>query len=447
MAAGTKGCGGVHAGSAGRASRLVAKLPPAPPKKRVADTSAIPFAAYKNHIVIRGCEVMSVQALVEFEAMVGRWTETEAKAWFARQPWVMGCNFTPSNAINQLEMWQAETFDIEAIRAELALAADVGMNAVRVYLHDLLWAEDPDGFLDRIDTMLAVADGFGIRVMLVLFDSCWHPDPALGPQPAPKPGVHNSGWVQSPGIPALRDPGQRPRLERYIKGVVGRFRKDRRVLAWDIWNEPDNGPEVSLCDAGELNAKADLVLPVLIDAFDWARSMRPVQPLTSAIWLGDWSSPDRMTPLQQAQTGLSDVISFHNYGTADDFAQRIAWLSVFDRPMWCTEFMARPAGSTFEAILPVAKLHNVGAFCWGLVRGKTQTHLPWAAWENPNLAGLKDKWFHDIFDVGGVPYDATEVEFLRLLRTLDDKAPHWPIIGVEAGKDGAARAGGAARAA
>nr|WP_315382789.1 cellulase family glycosylhydrolase [uncultured Sphingomonas sp.] len=398
-------------------------------------------------MVSNGYGQIPAMPAAECGTMVGRWTEAEAKAWYAQQPWVMGCNFTPSNAINQLEMWQAATFDIAAVRAELALAADVGMNAVRVYLHDLLWAEDPDGFLDRIDTLLAAADGYGIRVMLVLFDSCWHPDPALGPQPAPKPGVHNSGWVQSPGIPALRDPAQRPRLEAYIKGVVGRFRTDRRVLAWDIWNEPDNGPEVSLCDAGELGAKADLVLPLLVDAFGWARSMRPLQPLTSGIWLGDWSSPELLTPLQQAQTGLSDVISFHNYGTAEDFAQRIDWLSVFDRPIWCTEFMARPAGSTFEAILPVAKARHVGAFCWGLVRGKTQTHLPWAAWENPNLAGLKDKWFHDIFDVGGVPYDDTEVEFLRLLRTIDDKAPHWPIIEVEAGKNGSAEAGDAAKAA
>lgn len=396
-----------------------------PPKKRVAGTPAIHISAYKNDMVIGSYgQILAAEAT----RMVGQWTEGQAHAWFAQQPWVMGCNFTPSNAINQLEMWQADTFDIDAIRTELALAADVGMNAVRVYLHDLLWAEDPAGFLDRIDTMLAVADGFGIRVMLVLFDSCWHPDPALGPQPMPKPGVHNSGWVQSPGIPALRDPGQRARLEAYVKGVIGHFRSDRRVLAWDIWNEPDNGPEVSLCDAGELTAKAGLVLPLLVDAFAWARHLQPVQPLTSAIWLGDWSAPALLTPLQQAQTGLSDVISFHNYGAAEDFARRIDWLRAFNRPIWCTEFMARPAGSTFEAILPIAKERQVGAFCWGLVRGKTQTHLPWAAWENPNLAGLKDKWFHDIFDVGGVPYDAAEIAFLRMLRALDEKTPHWPLI-------------------
>lgn len=359
-----------------------------------------------------------------------QWSAEAAQRWWAGQPWPMGCNFTPSTAINQLEMWQAATFDLPRIDAELALAASVGMNAVRVYLHDLLWVDDAPGFLARVEAFLAAADRHGIRTMLVLFDSCWNPEPALGPQPHPKPDVHNSGWVQAPGMTALRDPAQRGRLEAYVRGVVGRFRDDPRVLAWDIWNEPDNGPEVSLCDADELAGKAALVLPLMRDAFDWARAMDPIQPLTSAIWLGDWSARERMTPLQQAQIDLSDVISFHNYGVAEDFAQRLEWLRVFGRPLLCTEFMARPAGSTFEAILPIAHARKVGAFCWGLVQGKTQTHLPWASWENPNLAGLKDKWFHDIFDSTGTAHDPHEIEFLRLLGAIDDRTPHWPLVAV-----------------
>ncbi|MDT8760170.1 cellulase family glycosylhydrolase [Sphingomonas psychrotolerans] len=362
--------------------------------------------------------------------MRDQWTTEQAHHWWAKQPWPMGCNFTPSNAINQLEMWQAETFDLPLIEAELALAASVGMNAVRVYLHDLLWVDDAAGFLQRVADFLTAADRHGIRTMFVLFDSCWHPEPALGAQPQPRPGVHNSGWVQSPGIPALRDPAQRGRLEAYVRGVVGRFGKDLRVLAWDVWNEPDNGPEVSACNPDELAAKADLVLPLLRDAFSWAREMDPIQPLTSAIWLGDWSSPDRLTPLQHAQTSLSDVVSFHNYGSAEDFARRVDWLRAFDRPLLCTEFMARPAGSTFEAILPVAKAGGVGAFCWGLVRGKTQTHLPWESWESPNLAGLEGKWFHDIFEVGGIAHDPQEVELLRLLSAIDTRTPHWPLVEV-----------------
>lgn len=361
-----------------------------------------------------------------------RWTPDTAHAWFAAQPWLVGCNFTPSTAINQLEMWQASTFDLKTIEAELALAASVGMNAVRVYLHDLLWLEDVEAFLNRIDTFLGVAERHQIRVMLVLFDSCWHPEPALGPQPQPREGVHNSGWVQSPGMPALKNVNEHGRLENYVKGVVGRFGQDPRVLAWDIWNEPDNGPEVALCDPVALNAKADLVVPLLLAAFRWAREMRPAQPLTSGIWLGDWSAPNLLSPIQQTQTGHSDIISFHNYGVAHDFLQRVKWLQTMGRPLLCTEFMARPAGSTFQSILPVAKEEKVGAFCWGLVKGKTQTHLPWDKWDNPNIDGLRDAWFHDIFDEAGQPHDPSEIEFLRLISEIERAASGGSLAGYAA---------------
>ena len=351
--------------------------------------------------------------------MSERWTPQAAREWFSALPWLVGCNFTPSHAINQLEMWQADTFNLATIDRELGLAASVGMNAVRVYLHDLLWMEDAEGFLRRIDAFLGVAESHGILVMLVLFDSCWHPEPALGPQPEPREGVHNSGWVQSPGIPTLQNVDEHHRLEAYVKGVVARFANDSRVLAWDIWNEPDNGPEVALCDPAALKAKADLVVPLLVEAFGWTREMNPTQPLTSGIWLGDWSAPDLLSRIQRAQTENSDVISFHNYGVAEDFVQRVKWLKTMGRPLLCTEFMARPAGSTFQAILPAAKELEVGAFCWGLVRGKTQTHLPWDSWPNPNIEGLKDAWFHDIFDDAGVPHDPAEVEFLRLLNQTE----------------------------
>ena len=108
----------------------------------------------------------------------------------------------------------------------------------------------PPGFKKRIDTFLGIAAKHKIRPMLVLFDSCWDPFPKLGPQRAPKPGVHNSGWMQSPGAEALKDRSQYPRLEAYVKGVVGAFANDDRVLAWDVWNEPDNPNRSSYGKAG-----------------------------------------------------------------------------------------------------------------------------------------------------------------------------------------------------
>jgi hypothetical protein len=343
----------------------------------------------------------------------GRWTADAAQHWYAGLPWLVGCNFTPSYAINQLEFWQAETFDPEVIDRELAWAAALGMNAVRVYLHDLLWEQDADGFTSRIDTYLAIAASHGIRTMLVLFDSCWDPNPVLGPQRDPAPGIHNSGWVQSPGMTALADPSQHDRLRNYVQGIVGAFANDDRVLAWDIWNEPDNGPEVALCDRRELAAKSALVEPLLVESFAWAREAGASQPLTSAIWLGNWSAHHRLTPIQRAQTANSDVISFHNYGKPRDFGRRIRWLRSFGRPTLCTEYMARSAGSTFEGILPKARKHRVAAFCWGLVLGRTQTHLAWDATENHKISEGSRPWFHDVLHPDGTPHSAREAEFLR----------------------------------
>lgn len=166
-----------------------------------------------------------------------RWTEQQANAWYAQQPWPVGANFLPSTAINQLEMWQSDTFDKVAIDRELGWAESIGMNTMRVFLHNLLWEQDPKGFTQRIDTFLSIAARHHIRPVFVLFDSCWDPHPKLGPQHPPIPGVHNSGWVEAPGAEVLSNPAEYPALEHYVKGVMGAFANDPRVLAWDLWND------------------------------------------------------------------------------------------------------------------------------------------------------------------------------------------------------------------
>ncbi len=341
------------------------------------------------------------------------WTAEEANAWQAGQPWLVGPNYTPATAINQLEMWQAETFDPATIDKELGWAADLGMNTARVYLHDLPYEQDSAGFIQRIDQFLKIAEKHGIRPLLVFFDSCWDPFPAAGKQREPKPHVHNSGWVQSPGQHVLKDSTQYPRLERYVKGVVKHFADDRRILGWDVWNEPDNmtGPSY---EAVEIKDKVDYVLPLLAKAFDWARSAGPSQPLTSGIWAGDWSTHEGLKPIEKLQIEQSDIISFHNYDTPEDFEQRILQLKRYDKPLWCTEYMARPNGSTFAGFLPIAKKHNVAMFNWGFVDGKTQTIYPWDSWTKTYTAE-PPLWFHDIFRGDGTPYKQEEVDVIKQL--------------------------------
>jgi hypothetical protein len=343
-----------------------------------------------------------------------RWTSAQAHAWYQRQPWLLGSNYVPADAINELEMWQAATFDPARIDKELGWAQQLGMNTMRVFLHDLLWKQDPDGFKQRIDAFLTIAHKHGIRPIFVLFDSCWDPEPRLGPQHPPIPGVHNSGWVQSPGV-AMTDPSQYPRLEQYVKDIVGHFAKDPRVLAWDVWNEPDN-PGGGDYDAREPKDKIALVAKLLPQVFAWARSAAPTQPLTSGVWHDDdWSDPARLNAVERTQLDESDVISFHNYGWPEDFASRVRQLARYGRPLICTEYMARGAGSTIDGVLPLAKKLDVGMVNWGFVEGRTQTTLPWDSWQRPYTLQPPTIWFHDLLHGDGTPYRQREADILRAL--------------------------------
>lgn len=341
------------------------------------------------------------------------WTKEQAKEWYAKQGWLVGADFLPSTAINQLEMFQAESFDTATIDKELGWAQNIGMNTMRVYLHDLLYQQDSVGFIKRLDTFLDISKKHNIKPVLVLFDSCWDPFPKLGKQRDPKPGVHNSGWVQNPGFDALKDSTQYPRLERYVKGTVAAFANDDRVLMWDIWNEPDNTNNSSYGKV-ELPNKVDYVLPLMVKSFEWARSVNPSQPLSSGVWAGDWSTPQTLKPIEKAQIDQSDVITFHNYENAQEFEKRIKWLQQYDRPMICTEYMSRGNGSFFETSLPVAKKYNVGAINWGLVDGKSQTIYPWDSWKK-TYTKEPDLWFHDIFRKDGTPYKQAEVDLIKKL--------------------------------
>jgi hypothetical protein len=343
-----------------------------------------------------------------------RWTEDQANHWYRQQPWLVGANFVPSNAINELEMWQDATFDAAEIDREFGWAENLGMNTMRVFLHNLLWEQDSAGFQHRLNQFLTIASKHHIRPIFVLFDSCWDPNPKLGPQHPPIPGVHNSGWVQAPGKAILADPKQYPRLKAYVQGVVGAFANDPRILAWDVWNEPDND-NASSYGRIELANKPAVILAILPQVFAWARSAHPTQPLTSGIWTGDWSTLDKMPPVARVQIEQSDVISFHNYDWPEGFETRIDELQRFHRPLICTEYMARGAGSTFDTILPLAKKYHVGAINWGLVEGRSQTYLPWDSWQRPYVLITPTVWFHDIFHQDGTPYRAREVEIFRNL--------------------------------
>ena len=347
----------------------------------------------------------------------GRWSAARANAWYAAQPWRAGCNYITSTAVNPLEMFQPDTFDLPTIDREMGYAQSLGFTTVRVFLNNLLWQQGSADFLARLDQFVATADRHHVTVMFVLFDSCWDPYPQMGPQRAPKPHVHNSGWVQAPGIEILRDPSKYDGLKPYVTGVVGHFADDRRVVAWDLFNEADNSNDSSYGKDGtktDLPAaiKAQRALDLLARTYAWARSANPTQPLTSCVWRGDWSDPARLPPIDRFDLSNSDVITFHNYDGPKKLRHAIDILRQYNRPELCTEYMARPVGSTFPACLPVLKAEHVWAYNWGFVDGKTNTIYPWDSWQVA-YHGEPPVWFHDIFRPDGTPYRPAEVALIR----------------------------------
>jgi hypothetical protein len=323
------------------------------------------------------------------------WSVDKATEWGKNMPWLRGSDFIPSSAINQLEMWQAETFDPATIDRELGWAQSIGMNCMRVYLHHLAWEIDKEGFKKRMNDYLSIADRHGIKTIFVIFDDCWNPVYSAGKQPDPKPGVHNSGWVRDPGELIFTNPETINILEEYVNDILLTFSNDRRIALWDLYNEPGN------------SGYGNRSMPLLVKAFEWGRKINPSQPLSCGVW------SDNLKELNAFQLKNSDVITYHNYSDEVNHRKMIDSLKLHGRPMICTEYMARRNNSTFGNIMPVLKSQNIGAINWGLVSGKTNTIY---AWDTPIADGSEPSlWFHDIFRKDGSPYKKEEVDLIKEL--------------------------------
>ena len=355
-----------------------------------------------------------------------RWTEERAWQWHNENGWMVGTNFNPSTSINQLEFWQEDTYDPETIERELEWSAELGMNMHRVYLHNLLWDQDSIGFLERVDNYLNISESKDIKTLFVLLDDVWHPVPKLGKQPEPIPFVHNSGWVQAPGSEILGDSSRHDELKNYVKGVISHFADDKRVVGWDLYNEPDNvassDPENlvnninfrGLNRGPEVKEKHIYSLSLLKKIFMWAREVNPSQPLTVGLWKDSetWNDIDNLSAIDRFAISNSDVISFHAYGDLEETRKKIEDLEQFNRPLLCTEYLARGEQNTFQIMLPLFKEKEIAAVNWGFVAGKTNTAFPWSSWQ-VEFDSLPKIWHHDIYLPDKTPYDEKEIAFLK----------------------------------
>ncbi len=355
---------------------------------------SIQFTLLAVVVLFIACQNASKKA-EKSEPVSTRWTVGQAQQWATENGWLRGSNFNPSTAINQLETWQAESFDTATINRELGWAEEIGMNVMRVYLHHVAWEVDKEGFKGRMKAYLDIAGKHGIKTVFVFFDDCWNPTYAAGKQPDPKPGVHNSGWVRDPGDLLYQDSTLMTVLEAYVKDVLTTFKDDKRIAIWDLYNEPGN------------SGYGNQSMPLLKKVFEWGWEVRPSQPMSSGVW------NLALSDLNKFQVENSDIITYHNYEGPEKHQAAIDTLQRYGRPMVCTEYMARRNNSYFQNIMPMLKEQNIGAINWGLVAGKSNTKY---AWDEPIADGSEPPlWFHEIFHPDGKPYRQEEVDLIKSL--------------------------------
>jgi hypothetical protein len=358
--------------------------------------------------VAKGAEAIEAPAVSATPTDRGTpWSPERARRWYDAMPPIRGCNYIPRTAMNTVELWQEETFDPGTIDQELGWASKYGYNSIRLFLQYAVWDHDEGAFLERLEKVIGIAAAHGISVMPVFFDDvsfAQQLEPRLGPQDDPVVGIHNSGWVPSPGFMRVRDRAYWPRLREYVRQVVARYRDDPRVVVWDVYNEPgpffDTTTSFPLAEAG----------------MGWVRQLDPIQPVVVAVW---------GNPQSRQFPPISDVGAIHSYG-ANGLEEFIRWCHEdLERPVLCTEWLARPSGG-FNRMLPLFAKHRVGWYHWGLVAGRTQTFY---SYQSRRGDPMPEVWLHDTLRPNGTPYDHEEMDLLQSFafeasESRLDGAPH-----------------------
>ncbi len=336
-----------------------------------------------------------VLLLLSSSSFSQKWDKDKANQWIEKFPWLCGVNYIPAYAVNYTAMWDRSTFDPKAIGAELDLMKDLGMNCVRVVLQYAVYEDNSRAFLKNFEKFLSICSDRGIIVMPIFFDDCVfgvNNNPKAGRQPEPLEGWYAWNWSPSPGISMVVDEREHYKLEAYVKDIMSKYKDDNRILLWDLYNEPTNNPH------GQYS------YPLLNKVFKWAREINPSQPLSVAFWNDN-------KQLNDIISDNSDVVTFHWYGDKESTKWKISTFKVSGRPIICTEWMNRNNNCTIKEVLPVYRENNVGCFSWGLVNGKTQTHLCWG--HKPENLPYTKQWQHDIFHGDFTPYNKEEVEIIK----------------------------------
>ena len=384
--------------------------------------------------------VLASAVAVTLAAAAGRngpWPKEKAWEWYRAQPWMRGCNYMPASCANRVDQWQElgceERF--AEMERELQVAESIGFNTLRIIVELQgfgVWLEEHDGFMERFERCLEIMDKHNMRAIVVLGNDCMRPKSVWKlPKPGPQHydiGYHG-GRKQSQhgsfpgeiGHSQVDDPELKPKFFAMCEELMTKYREDRRIVIWNIWNEPGNS------NRGEVSAAP------LKELFELAWKIDPVQPLAADLWRDDFGTDPKSKNQAQCVAGqLSDIISYHCYSDYEHQVRVIRLLRKhYDRPMVNTEWLARIMHNDVFTAYPLYYIEGIGCTCWGFVAGKYQTYEPWeSAWKQIEKGTPESKtwdmtkWLHDLYRPSLRPYDPKEIDLIKRFNKLADEDLH-----------------------
>lgn len=203
------------------------------------------------------------------------------------------------------------------------------------------------------------------------------------------------------------------KIKNYLSKVIGEFRDDPRIIFWDFVNEPalrysQIGTSWEKEALGQIEWSKNIV--------KWARESDLAQPITtSALFLTEHVYDDnKVHRALKELAAMSDVHNFHLYDLSvnrmkaiDDMVALLK--SLGNRPIICTEAVARTRGGTFARSLTVFSKYHIHFYNWGMYTNDRNWDVAWG------LSSFEpyEPWFHDVLHPDGYPYDWRDIKLVQ----------------------------------